>query len=172
MTDTVDTGVTHRSFVSYIDKSREYYAAHGYSAPYRWANNVESPFTKLAKPLSESRVGIATTTFPRREDRPDVWAGGKVKAPYALPLTEVPDRMYTDDLSWDKDATHTDDLASYLPIAQLQAAADRGRIGSVSPRIYGLPTDYSQRRTREVDAPAILEMAQADGVDAMILVPL
>lgn len=165
-------GTAYRTHVSYIDKSREYYAAHGYTAPYRWANNADAPFAPLAKPLSECRVGIATTTFPRREDRPDVWAGAKVKAPYALPLDEVPDRMFTDDLSWDKDATNTDDLGSYLPVAQLQAAVAGGRIGSVSPRIYGLPTDYSQRRTREVDAPALLDMALEDNVDAMILVPL
>jgi hypothetical protein len=80
--------------------------------------------------------------------------------------------MFTDDLSWDKDATHTDDLGSFLPIAQLQAAAAVGRIRSISPRIYGVPTDYSQRRTRELDAPALLDLIREDDVDALILVPL
>ena len=28
----------YRSFVSYIDRSREYYAAQGYSQPYTWAH--------------------------------------------------------------------------------------------------------------------------------------
>ncbi len=172
MSENVKRGIAHRSHVSYIDKSREYYAAHGYGAPYRWAHNDETPFTPLSKPLGQTRVGIVTTTFPYFDDRPHVWAGGRVKAPYALPVADLPDRMFTEDLSWDKDATHTDDLGSFLPIAQLMAAAETGRIGSVSPRIYGVPTDYSQRRTREVDAPAVLEMARGDGVDAVILIPL
>ena len=165
-------GTAHRTHVSYIDKSREFYAAHGYEAPYRWAHNVETPFAVLAKPLTQSRVGILTTSFPYFDDQRDVWAGGKVKMPYALAVSDVPDRMFTEDLSWDKDATHTDDLGSFLPIAQLQAAAAAGRIGSVSPQIYGVPTDYSQRRTRDVDAPALHDLACEDDVDVMILVPL
>lgn len=172
MSERVQGGIAHRSHVSYIDKSREYYAAHGYGAPYRWAHNDETPFSPLAKPLAQCRVGVVTTTFPYIDDHPHVWAGGKVKAPYALPVADLADRMFTDDLSWDKDATHTNDVGSFLPIAQLAAAAADGRIGSLSPRIYGVPTDYSQRRTREVDAPAVLDMAREDGVDAVILIPL
>lgn len=169
---TATEGIAHRAHVSYIDKSREFYAAHGYGAPYRWAHNDETPFAALAKPLAESRVGIVTTSFPYFDDHGDVWAGGKVKMPYALTVSDLPDRMFTEDLSWDKDATHTDDLGSFLPIAQLQAAVAAGRIGSVSPRIYGVPTDYSQRRTRYFDAPALLDLAREDDVDVMILVPL
>jgi hypothetical protein len=169
---TAAKGTAHRTHVSYIDKSREFYAAHGYGAPYRWAHNVETPFAVLAKPLAESRVGIVTTSFPHFDDQSDGRAGGNVKIPYALAVSDLPDRMFTDDLSWDKDATHTDDLGSFLPIAQLQAAAAAGRIRSVSPRIYGVPTDYSQRRTRDVDAPALLDLIREDDVDAMILVPL
>lgn len=34
---------TGRSHVSYIDTSREYYAAHGYEQPYAWATNDDRP---------------------------------------------------------------------------------------------------------------------------------
>ena len=51
----------YRSFVSYIDRSREYYAAHGYAQPYAWATLHDVPFTPLQKPLSECRVGLVTT---------------------------------------------------------------------------------------------------------------
>ncbi|MFT7597485.1 MAG: hypothetical protein ACI8TP_000403 [Acidimicrobiales bacterium] len=71
----------HRSFVSYIDKSREYYAASGYDKAYEWAYNDDAPFTPLLKPLSASKVGL-------------------------------------------------------------------GRIGSVSDRVYCLPTQYSHRQTQ------------------------
>ena len=54
-------GISHRSYVSYIDKSREYYSAQGYERPYRWARYEDVPFSPLAKPLSPT--GPFTTWF-------------------------------------------------------------------------------------------------------------
>lgn len=50
MTRAVDP--TLRTFVSYIDKSREYYLARGYGNPYRWVHFADVPFTPLARPLA------------------------------------------------------------------------------------------------------------------------
>jgi len=80
--------------------------------------------------------------------------------------------MFTNDLFWDKDATHTNDLGSFLPLEHLATMQSEGRIGSASPRFYGIPTDYSQRRTREVDAPEVVAWCQDDELDVVILVPL
>ena len=52
------------------------------------------------------------------------------------------------------------------------SALAAGRLGSLSPRYYGVPTEYSQRRTIEQDAPAILELLRKDQVDVALLVPL
>ena len=160
--------------VSYIDKSRQYYAAQGYPFPYRWAENYEVPLTPLTKPLSRCRVGLVTTTTPLEpgetpETDPDLRAP---KAAYAAPADPVPEAMYTADLSWDKAATHTRDVESFLPIRALAALASAGRIGSASDRFYGVPTDYSQRRTREVDAPEVLRLCRQDGVDVAVLIPI
>ena len=152
---------THRSFVSYIDKSREYYAAQGYTQPYQWVYHKEVPFNMLSKPLSDCTVGVVTTAtlpalwqcMPEGESRPQ-------KRPYAEPSYSVPEAMYTKDLEWDKNTTHTDDLQQ------------SGQIGKVSPRYYGTPTTYSQRQTRESDAPLIFNWCEEDGVDIAILVPL
>ncbi len=163
---------THRRFVSYIDKSREYYAAHGYEKAYQWAFNDETPFAPLPKPLSESRIGVVTTSFLYREDRPADWTDSKAKHPYALPVTDAPKRMYTADLSWDKEATHTDDTESFLPLERCREMVAAGRLGSLSPRFYGVPTDYSHRRTLKVDAPELLAMLTEDDVDVVLLVPL
>ena len=171
MAERADRQETHRSYVSYIDKSREYYEASGYDQPYRWAAFNEAPFTPLTKPLAECNVAVITTTYLHHHDSAH-GAPATDKVVYHHPVVDRPARMFTDDLSWDKDATHTDDLGSFLPIAQLQAAAAVGRIRSISPRIYGVPTDYSQRRTRELDAPALLDLIREDDVDALILVPL
>ena len=55
--------------------------------------------------------------------------------------------MFTEDLSWDKQATHTEDTESFLPLSSLQALSDDGVIGSLNGRFFGVPTEYSQRRT-------------------------
>jgi len=39
-------------------------------------------------------------------------------------------------------------------------------------RFHCVPTDYSQRRTREQDAPALLERLREDAADVALLVPL
>ena len=55
---------THRTFVSYIDRTREFYAAQGYEKPYQWARNSDVPFANLTKPLSDCRVTLVTTASP------------------------------------------------------------------------------------------------------------
>lgn len=157
----------HPRHVSYIDKSRNYYAAVGYDQPYLWATNDDAPFTPLTKPLSDCRVGIVTTSAPFGDDGEPVLP----KRSFAIDTSPLPAAMFTDDLSWDHDATHTDDLGSYLPIVALEAASAAGRIGSLSPRFYGLPTAYSQRKTQK-DAERILGWCREDDVDVVMLVPL
>jgi hypothetical protein len=73
---------------------------------------------------------------------------------------------------WDKDATHTNDVESFCPVRRLSEAQQAGRIGSLSPRFYGVPTEYSQRKTNEVDAPEVLRLCREDQVDVAVLVPL
>jgi len=164
--------ITHRSAVSYIDRTREFYAASGYAEPYRWAHYGDAPFTRLAKPLADCTVGLVTTAAPlagsaaadgvlRGERR--VWAG---------PTATPPERLFADHLAWDKETTHLDDVDAFLPIRPLQHWALAGRIAAVAEHFYGVPTDYSQRRTRENDAPEILRLCREDGVDAVLLVPL
>jgi hypothetical protein len=166
------SGVTHRTFVSYIDRTREYYAAQGYGRPYVWARHTDAPFSPLAKPLRSARVTVVTTASPWREDKPvdGVLRGGKQV--WSGPTATPPERLYTDDLAWDKQATHTRDVESFLPLARLAELAREGRIGSLAARFHGVPTDYSQRRTTEQDAPEILARCREDGVDAALLVPL
>lgn len=157
-------GISHRSYVSYIDKSREFYRASGYERPYRWARYEDVPFVPLRKPLAQCRIGVVTTA--------DRAPGG---APRATKLFVAPNsesgRLFTEK-SWDREATHTDDPETYLPLARLAEHVDAGRLGSLSPRFYGVPTDYSQRLTLEHDAPQVEAWMREDGVDIALLVPL
>lgn len=161
----------YRIFVSYIDKSREFYAAQGYERPYRWAAYCDAPFARLPKPLAQCRVGIVTTSSPWG-DGEDAVDRARLTGTYAMPSDPPPDRMFTDHRSWDKEETHTNDVESFLPLGALASLANDDRIASVSPRFYGIQTDYSQRRTNEVDAPALHRLLQEDGVDVALLVPL
>lgn len=168
----MDAPTTHRTFVSYIDRTREFYAAQGYERPYRWARHDDAPFASLAKPLAESRVTLVTTASPlvERNAREGVLRGGK--AVWSAGTGETPKRLYTDDLAWDKESTHTDDVDSFLPLTHLRAAAEKKRIGALAPRFHGVPTDYSQRRTIEQDAPEVLARCREDAADVALLVPL
>jgi D-proline reductase (dithiol) PrdB len=93
------------------------------------------------------------------------------KQPYAAPSDPMPENLNTNDVSWDKEATDMDDLGSYLPLETLKGKISEKKVGSVSKRFYGIPTDYSQRRTLE-DANQILNWCRDDDVDALLLVPV
>lgn len=161
--DVFDSG--HRIFVSYIDKSREYYLARGYNNPYRWAHYTDVPFTLLAKPLRETRIALVTTASLPGE-------GQREKTVFAAPSEPPPASLFTEHRSWHKTATHTRDVETFLPIRRLAEFAEHGAIGSPSPRFYGVPTDYSQRRTIDVYAPEVLALCRADAVDAALFFPL
>jgi hypothetical protein len=87
----------------------------------------------------------------------------------AVPSHPAPESLFTADLSWHKEATHTDDIDTFLPFGALQRA--NSRIGGVSDRFYCVPTEYSQRVTRD-DAAKVEAWCREDGVDVVVLVPL
>lgn len=165
-------GTTHRTYVSYIDRTRAHYAALGYEKPYAYAHHEDVPFARLSKPLSDCRVALLTTASPWQDNasqqqkrfvRREVWS-----AQSATP----PERLFTDNLAWDKESTHTRDVESFMPLHRLAEAAAAGRIGSVGPRYYGIPTEYSQSRTQSQDAPAVLAMCREDKVDVALIAAL
>ncbi|MGF1595863.1 MAG: hypothetical protein ACFCVK_02880 [Acidimicrobiales bacterium] len=161
---------THRSHVSYIDKSREYYAAHGYTKPYSWAANDDAPFTPLPKPLADCRIGVITTSYFLPEAFVYTMPADLPRDPAVAERHQIPqlDARY---LSWAKEETHADDPESFLPLGRLDELVAEGRIGSVSERFYCLPTQFSQRTTVERDTPQILEWLGEDEVDVVLLVP-
>ena len=152
--------------VPYMQRTRDYYAAQGYEEPYRWAYYDKTPFTKLHKPLKESRIGLITTAMP------DTKQSREHRDVYSTSVSPIPAGMYTDELSWHKAVTHTRDVASFLPIHQLNKLRDEEKIKGLTSRFHSLPTDYSQRNTKESDAPEILQRLLEDEADIAILVPL
>jgi D-proline reductase (dithiol) PrdB len=156
----------NRNDIGYMARTRRYYRAQGYTTDYQWAHFDDVPMTTPRKPLSESRIVIISTAMPG----PSVYKSERDVE--AAPVDPPPESMFTDHLSWDKDTTHTRDIPSFLPIDQLQRLAAEGVVGGLGPRFFCVPTEYSQRNTREADAPRILEMCRQDQIDLALLVPL
>ncbi len=52
-----------------------------------------------------------------------------------------------------------------------EAVAD-GRIGSMPERVYGAYNNYSKRKVLEQEGPMALEYCRADGLDAVVIVPI
>lgn len=152
--------------IAYMERTRRYYEAQGFERAYQYAHFEDTPFVRPEEPLSESRLGLITTASLTR--RPPLTPREVASTNMAPP----PESLFTDDLSWDKQATHTDDLNSYCPIQTLQDLRAEGFIGDLSPRLHCAPTEYSQRETLDQDAPQLLQRLRQDGADVALLVPL
>ena len=162
--------------VPYMQRTRDYYAAIGYTTPYRWAHYVVAPFQRLRKPLNQSRVTIVTTAAPFDSAKGDQGPGAKYNGGAKFYTVYDGDSSKSHDLrishiAYDRVHTLADDSGTWFPLPQLLGLARNGRIGEVAPRFFGAPTNRSHRVTIETDAPEILARCQADQVDAAVLVP-
>jgi hypothetical protein len=150
--------------VRYMERTRHYYPALGYANDYRWATFDDVPFTPLAKPLSKVRIALITTASP-----PDFHG---VKKVWSGAVSPPPEKLFTDNVAWDKESTHTNDRASFLPIEAASELAADGLFAGLTARFHGVPTEYSQRKTTTEDAPEVLSRVREDGAEAAILCPL
>ena len=161
--------------VRYMERTREYYQALGFS-PYRWAHFTDALFTPLARPLARARVALITTAAPFQPESGDQGphaaynAGAKFYKVYSAPVDRVPD-LRISHVGYDRTNTVPDDLDAYFPLARLREAVAAGRIGRLTERFHGAPTNRSHRVTMETDAPELLRRCQEDAADAAVLVP-
>jgi hypothetical protein len=162
--------------IPYMARTREYYAAIGYTTPYRWAHYVDAPFQPLRKPLAQSRLTVITTAAPFDPAKGDQGpsakynGGAKFHAVYDGDASK-PHDLRISHVAYDRLHTSAEDSGTWFPLPQLQRFAAAGRIGEVGPRFFGAPTNRSHRVTIETDAPEILARCRADHVDAAVLVP-
>jgi glycine/betaine/sarcosine/D-proline reductase family selenoprotein B len=160
--------------LAYIARTHAWYGALGYGNPYQYARFDEVPFAPLRRPLAEARVALLTTAAPYRPELGDQGAGAAYNA--AAKFYEV----YSGDTAAEHDlrvshvavdqAELSDDQNCWFPLPALRRAAAAGRIGGLTARFHGVPTNRSQRHTLEVDAPEAVRRCRADGADAAVLV--
>ena len=162
--------------IPYMRRTRAYYQALGYGAPYVWPHYTDVPFHRLDKPLSQCRVALVTTAAPYQPGKGEQGP----RAPYNAAAKFY--SVYSADTSRDHDVrishvaidrrhTTAEDAGTYFPLAALRRAAATGRIGALTPRFHGLPTNRSQRTTLDVDCRELDARCKADGADVAILVP-
>ena len=162
--------------IPYLARIRTYYQALGYGAPYEWARYADVPFQPLKRPLASCRVALVTTAAPYRPDVGDQGPGAPYNAAAKFFTVYSGDTSVDHDLriahvAIDRQHTTAEDIGTYFPLRALRAAAASGRIGALTPRFHGMPTNRSQRVTLDVDCPEIVARCKADGADVAILVP-
>lgn len=161
--------------IRYMDRTREYYQALGF-APYRWAHFTDAPFAPLRIPLARARVALITTAAPFQPGAGDQGpraaynASAKFYQVYSASVDSKPD-LRISHVGYDRANTVPEDLDAYVPLARLHDAVAAGRIGGLTPRFHGAPTNRSHRVTVETDAPELLRRCREDGADAVVLVP-
>jgi glycine/sarcosine/betaine reductase selenoprotein B len=162
--------------IPYMARTRDYYLALGYGNPYRWAQFVEVPFTPLTKPLAQARVALITTAAPFQPGMGDQGPGAPYNAAakfyqvYSEAAETMPDLRIAH-VGYDRVHTTAEDPNTWLPLARLHEAVKAGRIGALTPRVHGAPTNRSQRVTMETDAPELLRRCREDAADLALLVP-
>lgn len=112
--------------IGYMERTRHYYRALGYTRDYVWATFDEVPFVRPSKPLSQLRVALITTASPPLSNgSKQVWSGA---------TSPPPTTLFTANVAWDKESTHTEDRESFLPIAAASALAAEGIFAGLTPR--------------------------------------
>jgi D-proline reductase (dithiol) PrdB len=162
--------------IPYMQRTRDYYLKLGYGAPYRWAHFDDVPFTPVRTPLAQARVGLITTAAPYQPGAGDQGPGARYNAAakfytvYSDLTASVPD-LRISHVGYDRVHTAAEDPNTWFPLARLQDFVKKGRIGALTERFHGAPTNRSQRVTMETDAPELLRRCREDGADAVVLVP-
>ena len=161
--------------IEYMARTRAYYGAQGYP-PYQWAHHQTTPFTAMRKPLRDSMLALITTAAPYRQDLGDQGPGAAYNAAakfyevFTAPVEPPPD-LRISHIGYDRVHCKAEDPRTWLPIEALQRAEAEGIVGGLAPELIGVPTNRSQRRTVENDAPDALLHCQRLGVDVALLVP-
>ena len=140
------------------------------------ARTRDIDFTGGKQTSFNRHLGLITTAAPFQPAAGDQGpraaynAGAKFYQVYSAPVDSKPD-LRISHVGYDRANTVPEDLGAYFPLARLHEAVAAGRIGSLTPRFHGAPTNRSHRVTMETDAPELLRRCQEDGADAVVLVP-
>jgi D-proline reductase (dithiol) PrdB len=143
---------------------------------YRWRRIDPVPFARMTKPLAEARVALVSTAglvLPSQKPFDDEVRGGDWS------LREIPFDAGTSTLidthrsaSYDHSGVQSDANLAF-PIDRIRELEAEGAIGAVNHRHFSLMGSITAPgRLMKDSAPVIADALAADGVDAVLLVPI
>ena len=143
---------------------------------YRWRRIDPVPFAPLRRPLSEANVAIVSTAglvMPSQTRFDDATRGGDSswrEIPGDADVASLVDSHRS--ASFDHTGVQADPGLAF-PVRAMQELVERGVIGRVNHRHFSMMGSITApgRMTRE-SAPAVADALVADGVDAVLLVPI
>ncbi|MCP5025452.1 MAG: hypothetical protein GY929_04130 [Actinomycetia bacterium] len=155
----------------YMNETRRLYDGLGYP-PYRWVDNPEPPaLHRLAKPLSECKVGligsggvyeVGQVAFHHMDD-----ASFRV-IPAAVDVADLRTSHFAYDLT---DARSDPNVV--FPVDRLSELRDEGFIGELADEFWAFMGGiYSARKVRDELAPQLVARAIEDELDVVLLVPV
>ena len=162
--------------IDYMQRTRDYYLALQFGDPYLWAHHDDIPFTPFEKTSTASRIGLVTTAAKFQPECGDQGPGAKYNGAakffevYAESTAGDPD-LRISHIAIDRNHTTAKDQNAYFPLVAMRQAVNDGRIGSIGPRFFGLPTDRDQQCTVDVYGNDIVNLCREDGIDAVLLFP-
>jgi D-proline reductase (dithiol) PrdB len=158
--------------VRYIEAITQRYASLGY-APYRWYVAPDPPpFTPLRKPLSDSRLGVLTTS--------GCYVAGQVAYHYKddtsirrIPIDTPVERLRFAHITENYLESARCDPQCLVPLAALRLLREEGAVGALADAaISCMGGIYSQRRVREELIPQVEAIFKQQAVDVALLVPM
>lgn len=167
--------------VPYIEKTHDYYLRQGYDKPYRYAVNGEPPFVPLRKPLAESRLVMVSSAgidiIPDDGPAPVPFNGRNIGENDKAEVFDIPSDIPKERLLYISGAhnrreSDMHDIDAYFPVTRLRELRDEGLIGSLGENHLRIRPCYSQRKTRELDAPKVLQRCREMEADVVLLVPV
>jgi hypothetical protein len=160
----------------------------GYEGSGRNHQYEDGPFTRPAKPVAESRVGVLTSSGHFADgDDPKPFGIENMTQPEAEAriseflrdtpaLSAISTDLASDDLrvrhgGYDvRSVIHDQEVA--FPLTTMNTFAEEGRIGALHSPMYSFTGATSQGRLRNQAIPEWIERIEGDGVDVLLLVPV
>jgi D-proline reductase (dithiol) PrdB len=143
---------------------------------YRWRRNDPVPFARPAKPLNESKVAIVSTAglvLPSQPPFDDRVRGGDWsfrEIPSDADAATLLDTHRSD--TYDHRGVQADPNLAF-PIDRIRELEQDGVIGAVNHRHFSfMGSITAPGRLMAQSAPVVADALAADGVDAVLLIPI
>ena len=139
--------------------------------------NVGVPFTPLRTPLDRARVALITTAAPFQPEAGDQGPGAPYNARakfykvYSDSTESAPD-LRISHVGYDRKHTTAEDINTYFPLERMKEAVAARRMGGLTPRFHGAPTNRSHRETEADLVEGAKVCAVTSGIAAMSMPPI